>query len=112
MRDASFVIGNDSGGIHLAAAYGIPAFAVMHCADFGRYIPNPYYKNLWYFYHKRSCFLCRGNCVEQKFDPEKEWPCLRDVQPEDVYPAIRDFLSGCSGKDCVSEERGCGIPQA
>ena len=103
MRGASFVIGNDSGGIHLAAGYRIPFFAIFDCADFGRYLPNPYYPDAHYFCHEWSCASCFCNCIYQDSDSTRQWPCLRSIEVEEVYPAIQSFLRGM--KKAVTEER-------
>lgn len=93
VRDAKFVIGNDSAGIHLAAAWDVPSFSIIHGGDFGSFLPNPYYRLDHPCYHWMDCFLCAGDCV----DPEAEKvyrPCLQAITPNEVYTAVKEFLSG------------------
>ena len=98
VRDAKFVIGNDSGGIHLAAAWDVPSFSIIHGGDFGSYLPNPYYQLDHPFYHRMDCFSCVDACG----DPEAEHgrqPCLNAITPDEVYTAIKEFLSGDPHRD-------------
>lgn len=92
MRHASFVLGNDSGGIHLAALYRIPFFAMLNCADFDRFLPNPYYQTAHYFYKKCADFPCYWFCKHLELNGLTRYPCITELQPENVYPEIKIFL--------------------
>gem|GEM_PF-6242814 len=86
------MIGNDSGGIHAAAAFQIPSFSVIFGTEFGRFLPNPYYLLNHSFYSGKDCLRCLGECVFPKAD-NQPFPCLLDVSVDEVYRAIRAFLT-------------------
>ena len=87
--NAACVIGNDSGGIHLAEALEIPSVALVSGATYGYYMPNPCYKYTCFLYHFRECFQCDGICSKSN----AERPCLLSITPEEVFTAVRDILS-------------------
>lgn len=86
---AACVIGNDSGGIHLAEAVEVPSVALVSGATYGYYMPNPCYKYTRFLYHFRECFQCDGVCSKSN----AERPCLLSITPEEVFTAVRDILS-------------------
>lgn len=98
VRDAKFVIGNDSGGIHLAAAWDVPSFSIINGGDFGSFLPNPHYHLDHPFYHRLDCFQCVDDCPDPDAESGRQ-ACLEAVTPGEVYTGIKEFLSGGQHRD-------------
>ena len=92
VRDAEFVIGNDSGGVHLAAAWDVPSFSIIYGGDFGSFLPNPHYHLDHPFYHRLDCFVCVDNCPDPGAGTGRQ-ACLKAVTPEEVFAGIKAFLT-------------------
>lgn len=85
---AALVLGNDSGGIHLAEAVHTPSVALVSGATYGYYMPNPCYKYTRFLYHFQPCFQCQGDCSVKK----GERPCLSGITPEEVFSVAKRIL--------------------
>ncbi len=87
MRNASLVISNDSGPMHIAAAVGVPVVAI-----FGPTSPErtgPYGDSHAIIRSGAACSPCfRKKCGDLK--------CMKEVKPSEVYRKARHLLS--SGK--------------
>ena len=105
-RDAEFVIGNDSGGIHLAAAWNVPSFSIVHRGDFGSFLPNPHYQKNHSFYSPLTCSECGDrDCDEwEEKGINRVRPCLASITAEEVYAEIRSFLMDVSAARAHSKE--------
>ena len=93
---ASFVLGNDSAAIHIAAACHVPSICYTHGAHFGRYVPYP--KTLpekQYHPHcvfvKMDCYGCGYRC-NKEFNPNQPFYCLRQVSVEMVKNELEILL--------------------
>ncbi|MEW6584452.1 MAG: lipopolysaccharide heptosyltransferase I [Nitrospirota bacterium] len=87
MRNAKFVISNDSGPMHIAAALGIPVFAIFGPTDPRR--TGPYGKGNTIIREDVSC----APCFKKKCDDVK---CMRSLSVERVYEAITVSLASSS----------------
>jgi len=83
MRGARFVISNDSGPMHIAAALGIPVFALFGAADPVR--TGPYGKGHTVIKEDISC----APCFKKKCDDIK---CMNRLSVEKVYEVIKKKL--------------------
>lgn len=88
IRNASFVVSNDSGPMHIAAALGVPVFAV-----FGPTSPlrtGPYGGIHTVIREELPCAPCyrRGGCKDMK--------CLESITVERVYRAIVEKMDSLS----------------
>lgn len=85
IRNAKYVISNDSGPMHIAAAFGIPVIAI-----FGPTNPvktGPYGSNHVIVKSDISCAPCyKRNC--------KDMGCMDDISVEMVYEAIKTVICG------------------
>ncbi len=89
LERVSLFIGPDSGPMHLAAATGRPIVAL-----FGPTLPahfGPWKAKAIILEKPFPCRPCR-----QRSCPEKEFPCLRTIKPEEVLAACLELLSSCS----------------
>jgi ADP-heptose:LPS heptosyltransferase len=90
LPEAEFVLGNDSAGIHLAAALGVKSICVLGGGHFGRFMPYP--KNVSRnapvpVYKNMSCYNCNWNC---KYNRDKGEPlkCISSIHISDVTVEI------------------------
>lgn len=86
---AAFLIGNDSGAVHAAAALEKLSFAVAGGGYFGIYFPSPYYPRCHTVSHRFRCRNCRWQCSRKE---EGCFPCIEAVSVEDVVRAIREHV--------------------
>lgn len=81
MKHGRFVVSNDSGPMHIAAALGIPVFAVFGPTDPGK--TGPYGKGHTVIRENMSCAPCfRRTCEDLK--------CMNSLSAERVYRIIRN----------------------
>ena len=86
MRKAKFAVSNDSGPMHIAAALGIPVFAIFGPTDPGR--TGPYGEG-----HKiiRADVSC-APCLKKKCETMK---CMNGLSAERVWDIIKISFSSC-----------------
>jgi heptosyltransferase-1 len=85
MRGAKLAISNDSGPMHIAAAFGVPVVAVFGPTSPGR--TGPYGKRHAVVESGVSCAPCfRKKCHDVK--------CMRGITPEVVYEKARSLIEG------------------
>jgi len=92
LRGAWAAVGNDSGLSHLAAACGTPILALYGATDPGGSTPwGPKSRGL-----RRDgvpCAPCfKPACFVDGF------PCLRGIQPEEVWQALEQLVNGADGQ--------------
>ena len=79
IRHAKFLVSNDSGPMHIAAALGIPVFAIFGPTDYRR--TGPYGKGHTVIREDVSCAPCfRKTCGYPK--------CVKDLPTEKVFRII------------------------
>jgi lipopolysaccharide heptosyltransferase I len=84
MRNARFVVSNDSGPMHIAAALGIPVFAVFGPTDPKR--TGPYGKGHSIIKADVSCAPCfKRTCDDMK--------CMKNVSAEKVFEIINENIN-------------------
>ena len=87
IRGARYVITNDSGPMHIAAAFDIPVVAIFGPTNPVR--TGPYGKNNIIVKSDIECAPCyKKNCKSVK--------CMDDVSVEKVYKAVEDILKEAS----------------
>lgn len=91
---ASFVIGNDSAAVHIAAASRVPSICITHGACFGQFVPYPESIPEREFhprcvYKKMDCYGCNYNCIKDFKEPLY---CLRQVTVEMVVRELENLL--------------------
>lgn len=94
VTNASFVIGNDSGGIHLAVSLKKPSLAIVSGAHLGRFLPYPkQFSTLSYFphilYHKMSCFGCDYKCIRVI---DTNYECIDRINVDEVKSELHLLL--------------------
>ena len=83
ISEADFLIGNDSSGVHIAAACRVPSLCFLHGALFDFFVPYPdsvpekeYHPHC--VYKRLPCYDCKYNCTNN-FDKNSPFYCLREV---------------------------------
>lgn len=90
IREAKVLIGNDTSGVHIAAAVATPAVCILGGGHFGRFLPYPEgvsgIKPVA-IYHAMPCFGCNWHCT-QPHVPGVAVPCISGVGVQDVMAAL------------------------
>lgn len=91
---STFVIGNDSSAIHIAAAIQTPSLCILPGAHFNRFVPYPddidtiKYKPRAVFY-MMDCFGCNYSCTRPITD---SYECLRNITVEMAAKELHKLL--------------------
>jgi ADP-heptose:LPS heptosyltransferase len=83
IRGARFMVSNDSGPMHIAAALGVPVFAIFGPTDPKR--TGPYGEGHTIIREDISC----APCFKKKCDDIK---CMKDLSVKKVYEIIKRKL--------------------
>ena len=87
MNEASLVVGNDSGPLHLAAALGIPTVGMYGPASPA--LTGPLNSRGLYLYHKVECSPC-----DQRMCIRPENPCMGLHEVDQVFREVARLLQG------------------
>ena len=83
LKDARYIISNDTGPMHIAAALGVPVFAIFGPANPVR--TGPYGKNNVVIKSDLPCSPCyKRECKDPK--------CMNEISVEKVYKAVNEFI--------------------
>jgi len=92
ISEAQFVVGNETGGIHIAAALGVPSICIMGGGHFGRFVP--YSNNIVSqkqlpvsVFRRMECFGCNWECI-YNIQQGKPAPCIEINTLESVLCAV------------------------
>lgn len=93
---AHFVIGNETSGVHIAAAVSIPAVCILGGGHYGRFMPYQLevktVKPLSVAVnHKMDCFNCNWHCI-YNVPPGKAAPCVANVSVDMVWKEVENIL--------------------
>lgn len=96
VRNAKFVISNDTAAVHMATALNVPSVAIAGGGHFGRFLPykinNNYVESAPSVIHAmRPCFNCNWECI-YKNGKNEPTPCLSDIQVESVMTIVDKIL--------------------
>lgn len=91
---ASFLIGNDSAAVHIAAAVHTPSIAICPGAHFGRFIPYPERMPYKEFHPivvnaRLDCYGCNYFCTKEI---KGNYECLRLITVEEVVNKLDELL--------------------
>ncbi|MDX2191466.1 MAG: glycosyltransferase family 9 protein [Bacteroidota bacterium] len=94
---ASFLIGNETSGIHISVAMNVPSICILGGGHFGRFAPYPVH-----FLNKSAaqfnttfpmpCYNCDWNC---KFQINKTdvVPCIKNIEEDQVWNQVLKLIS-------------------
>lgn len=99
VRSAMFVVGNESGVVHIAAYLRVPSVVILGGGHFGWFMPYP--KN-WkngvaprVTIHAMQCFGCNWRCIHDVL-PGEAVPCIANIDVESVWREISDVVTQVS----------------
>ena len=94
IRNASLLVGVDTGLTHLGAAFDLPTIAL-----FGATCPYLFTENVKtvVLYKKRSCSPCRRSPT-----CHGEYPCMKSIEVEQVFNAAHDLINDAEVQQCTS----------
>jgi heptosyltransferase-2 len=86
VKRCNLFITNDTGPMHIAAAFNTPLVAVFGPGYFKRYDPRTIHEKAEVFYKQRVCAPCDNvECASME--------CLQDISPEEVTGSILRLLN-------------------
>lgn len=97
-RSAAFLLGNDTSGVHVAAAVGTPSICILGGGHFGRF--HPYPSRIGgaipvVAHHPMPCFNCNWHCT-QPHAPNGAVPCVSGVSAASVLAQFHGMLPTCA----------------
>lgn len=78
MGKAKFLLGNETGAVHIAASVGCPVVCIMGGGHFGRFFPYGSHEQNRIVFRKMDCYGCNWQCVYSTVR------CIEDVSVTDV----------------------------
>lgn len=100
IRNADFLIANDTSGIHISAAVSTPSVCILGGGHFGRFLPystQDSEENDIYFpktvSKKMPCFNCNWQCKHPRNIPKSAWPCIEKISEKDVWNKVLTVIS-------------------
>ncbi len=92
VKNAEFLVSNDSSPAHIAQAVATKAFVILGGGHFGRFLPYPGKGNVHLITMSgMDCFNCYWNCIYDYFK------CVYDIQMDTVLKTILRHLDSNSG---------------
>lgn len=90
IRGALALIGNDSSGVHIAAAAGTPSVCILGGGHFGRFLPysdSAAGLKPAAAYHAMPCYGCNWQC-SQPHVRDAALPCIQSVGVQEVIASL------------------------
>jgi len=87
IKNARYVLSNETVAVHISAAMGTKTFCVMGGGHYGRFYPYPNNENTIAITHKMDCFNCDWKCIF----PEKK--CITKITTKEVIKNIKNILN-------------------
>lgn len=96
IRDAQFLLGNETSAIHITSAVTTPAFCLLGGGHYGRFMPydieSETEKSLPVpIIHQMDCFGCNWRC-RYFVDNGKPVPCIEKISVEEVFAALQPLI--------------------
>ena len=90
-----FLVGNETGAVHIAAAVGVPSICILGGGHFGRFMPySPGTATLRPLptpvLNKLECFGCNWKCIYAT-PPEEAVPCISKTSVDQVFAAVLEL---------------------
>jgi len=97
IKDASFLVGNETSAIHFAAAVSTPAFCLLGGGHYGRFMPYDIESKTEKplpvpIIHKMDCFGCNWQCRYFIKDGELV-PCIEKISVDEVFAILQAAIS-------------------
>ena len=99
IQDSSFVIGNDSSAVHMAAATGVPSICIFNGTEYGRFLPYPEKINAYIsprvVNFKMDCYGCQKSCVNII---DGLYACIDKISVEMTIEKLKKLIEDISNK--------------
>ena len=97
IANANFILANDTGGVHIAAAAKVKSFCTVGGGHFGRFLPYPKFVSHIYempavIKQPMTCYGCNWQCAQLK-NSLHTYPCISSIKPDEVFNKINNYLS-------------------
>jgi ADP-heptose:LPS heptosyltransferase len=97
IKDASFLVGNDTSAVHFATAVSRPSFCLLGGGHYGRFMPydidSKTEKPLPVpIIHKMDCFGCNWQCRYFIKDGEPV-PCIEKISVDEVFAILQAAIN-------------------
>ena len=89
---AKFVLSNETGTAHYAAALGVRTICILGGGDFGAYFPMPQRPHVTCLFRKESCFGCSWICPRVNLRRSVA-PCVDAIDVSDVMAVLSRNLT-------------------
>lgn len=94
ISNATLLICNESGPMHLGVFFSVPTVAIVSGGDYSSYChyPADYFDRLLIVsQNDKSCFNCLWSCKFKKMDSQP-FPCLSNLSPDYVFKNLCNWL--------------------
>jgi ADP-heptose:LPS heptosyltransferase len=96
ISNATFLVGNDTGALHIAAAIGTPAVCILGAGEPGRFFPyqcegGETSRLITIISQSFDCYGCGWFC-EYDVRPGMPAPCVATITTEEVWLALQEIL--------------------
>jgi len=85
-KKSTFVIGNETGPMHIAIASGVKTIAILGGGHFSCFMPYGNKVKNKFIYKKMDCFQCDWQCIY----PEKR--CVTEITTKEVFDEVKKLL--------------------
>ena len=102
IKNAKFIITNDSGPYHIAISENIPVAGIMGGYTYCKYAYYNFnfpknWKKPYLITENNKCFNCKEKCNRIGFN-DVVWPCLNDIKVDDAWKIINEMINDYSKK--------------
>jgi len=96
IKDAQFLLGNETSAVHIASAVATPAFCLLGGGHYGRFMPydieSKTKKTLpVVISHQMDCFNCNW-CCKYFVEDGKPVPCIEKISVKEVFAALQPLI--------------------
>ena len=87
IAQASLVIGNETGPVHIASLWSIPTIMFYGGGHFGRLLPE----KAMLINCRLPCYCCNWNCIHPDSDKMPCYPCIGKIGKKSLEIMLHDF---------------------
>ena len=96
IKDAQFLLSNDTSVVHIASAVATPAFCLLGGGHYGRFMPYAIESETKKplpvaIVHQMDCFNCNWRC-RYFVEEGKPVPCIEKISVEEVFAAVQSLI--------------------
>ncbi|MCD6272427.1 MAG: glycosyltransferase family 9 protein [Deltaproteobacteria bacterium] len=96
IKDAQFLLGNETSAVHIASAVATPAFCLLGGGHYGRFMPYSIKSKTEKplpvaIIHQMDCFNCNWRC-RYFVEEGNPVPCIEKISVEEVFAALQPLI--------------------